>query len=293
MARSRIFAAALLFGTTGTAQAVAHAGSAIGVGAGRIVLGGALLALVAQLRRELVALRRDLALVIVSALGVGTYQLAFFAAVRSAGVAVGTVVTIGAGAVFTGMIERFVERDSAGARWAVATTFAVAGLAVLAIGSQRGGSMRPAGIVLALVAALAYASYAVVSKRLLRLGHSAAGVMGASFGAAGLLLLPVLVAAGGAWLATARGAALIVYLAAIPTAAAYLLYAAGLRSVTAAETTTIGLAEPLTAAMLAVVVLHERLHTAGLVGAGLILVGLVLLAAPLPRRPLRALPSGT
>src|SRR5262249_54032412 len=153
-----------------------------------------------------------------------------------------TVVTIGAGAVLTGVLERLVEHRSAGSRWTAATSLAVAGLAVLAFDSQSGGAAHPAGVPCALAAAPAYAPHALVSQRLLRPRPPPAGVMGASFGVAGLMLLPVLAAAGGPWLTTPRGAALILYLAAFPTAAAYLFYASGLRSVTAAETTTIGLA---------------------------------------------------
>ena len=69
----------------------------------------------------------------------------------------------------------------------------------------------------------------------------------------------------------------------MPTAVAYLLYARGLRRVTAAETATIGLAEPLTAALLGVVILHEQLRPAAALGGGLVLAGLLVLTAPLPR----------
>ena len=57
------------------------------------------IALVAASRGELRGLPRT---VFVSAFGVAAYQLAFFAAVRSTGVAVGTVVTIGSAAIMTG-----------------------------------------------------------------------------------------------------------------------------------------------------------------------------------------------
>jgi drug/metabolite transporter, DME family len=270
-------------GTTGTAQALAHTGSPLAIGSGRIVVGGIALAFVARSRGELVHFRPVTGLVCLSAAGVAVYQLAFFAAVKSTGVAVGTVVAIGAGAVLTGVLERVFERQTAGRRWAVATGLAVSGLTLLALGSQSGGGARPAGIALALVAALAYATYAVVSKRLLRLGYAPAGVMGSAFGLAAVLLIPVLVLTGGPWLATSRGIAVILYLALLPTTAAYLLYAYGLKRITAAETTTIGLAEPLTAAVLGVVVLHESLRAAPLAGSLLILVGLFVLASPLPR----------
>ncbi|MDQ3739885.1 MAG: EamA family transporter, partial [Actinomycetota bacterium] len=47
MSRSLVLLAAVLFGTTGTAQALGPEGSPLDLGAGRIAVGGALLALAA------------------------------------------------------------------------------------------------------------------------------------------------------------------------------------------------------------------------------------------------------
>jgi DME family drug/metabolite transporter len=61
--------------------------------------------------------------------------------------------------------------------------------------------------------------------------------------------------------------------------------------VTVATAATMSLAEPLTAAVLGVTVLGERLTAAGLAGAALLVGGLLLLAsapaAATPRRPPR------
>jgi drug/metabolite transporter, DME family len=48
-----------------------------------------------------------------------------------------------------------------------------------------------------------------------------------------------------------------------------------------ARAATISLAEPLTAAMLGVALLGERLTTAGFAGAAVLVAGLALLAAPM------------
>ena len=232
----------------GTAQALAAVGAPTAVGAARIVVGGALLAGLGLARGEFRGLARSWPTVAACSVGIAAYQLSFFVAVRETGVAVGTVVAIGAAAVVTGGLEWLVEGTRPGRRWAVATGLAVAGLVLLAFTSSAGARVSPVGLALGLASAAGYASYAVLSKRLLRLGHSPAGVMGSSFGFAGVLLLPVLALAGTSWLAEPRGIGLVVYLAVGPTAVAYLLYAYGLRRVTASETTTIGLAEPLVAA---------------------------------------------
>jgi DME family drug/metabolite transporter len=279
--RLQILVAALLFGTTGTAQALGHAGSPLALGSARIVLGGLLLAGLAALRGELRGFGRRPVEVLLAAAGVAAYQLAFFAAVRSTGVAVGTVVAIGAGAVLTGGFELLLEGTAPGRRWCTATALAVCGVALLA--SAAGARVAPAGVALALVAAAGYAGYAVLSKRLLRLGRPPVGVMGASFGLAGVLLVPVLALTWSASLTAPRGAAAALYLAVVPTVGAYLFYVAGLRRISAAETTTIGLAEPVTAAFLAVVVLHERLGGAVVAGSLLVLCGLAALTVPVPR----------
>ena len=75
------------------------------------------------------------------------------------------------------------------------------------------------------------------------------------------------------------------YLAAGPTVLAYLLFARGLRRLTASETTTIVLAEPVTASILGVTVLHQPLGTMAIAGVVLVIAGIGVLALPgLPRR---------
>jgi DME family drug/metabolite transporter len=61
---------------------------------------------------------------------------------------------------------------------------------------------------------------------------------------------------------------------------AYVLFARGLQRLSAAETATLTLAEPLTAALLGVAVLAERLSAPAALGAGLVLSGLLVLAGP-------------
>ena len=96
---------------------------------------------------------------------------------------------------------------------------------------------------------------------------------------------PVLFITGAGWLATTDGLLLAVFLGIVPTAGAYLLFARGLKHLSAAETATLTLAEPLTATLLGVIVLSETLNAPAGVGAALILSGLLVLAAPEVRRP--------
>lgn len=280
MARLQVFLAAVLFGTTGTAQALGPDSSTpLTVGASRILIGGALLAAIAFASGGLRG-RWPLRLVALAGVGVAVYQLAFFQAVADTGVAVGAIVAIGSGPVFAGMLERLVDGRWPDRRWLAATTLATAGVAVLTLASASEASLSAKGIGLALVSGAGYATYTIVAKRLLRLGHAPVPVMGASFGFGALLLLPVLALGDTAWLHTSDGLALALYLGIVPTALAYVLFAGGLRHLDASEVTTIVLAEPLTATLLGWLVLDERVGAGGAVGAGLVLAGLVVLAAP-------------
>jgi DME family drug/metabolite transporter len=217
------------------------------------------------------------------AVAVAAYQLSFFAAIRLTGVAVGTVVAIGTGPAAAGALGRLVNGERLGARWAQATTLAAVGVALLAGGG--GTSVDLTGVALAVASGIGYATYTVLSKRMLDAGEAPEGVMAAGFGGAGLLLLPVLVVAGPGFLGTPNGLAMAAYLAAVPTALAYVLFSRGLRRLSSGETATLVLAEPLTAFALGVIALGEHPSATAAAGALLVLAGLLVLAAPVRGRP--------
>ena len=275
-ARLQVLLAAVCFGTTGTAQAIGPAASPVAVGAARIVIGGALLVLIA--RGLHVALPRRSVTAAGIAVGVCVYQLSFFAAVNLTGVAVGTVVAIGTGPAAAGALGRIVNGERLTGRWALATVCAAAGVVLLA--GDGGRAVEPAGIALAITAGLGYATCTVLSKRLIAAGSAPEAVMAAGFGGAAVLLVPVLAIAGPGFLTSAGGLGLAVYLGAIPTAVAYVLFSRGLRWLTSGETATLVLAEPLTAAALGIFALGEQPSVAAGIGAGLVLAGLAVLAAP-------------
>src|SRR3954471_2910058 len=275
-ARAQVLLAAVCFGTTGTAQALGPAAAPVAVGAARIVLGGTLLVVIARVMG--IRVPRVDATVLGIAVAIAIYQLSFFAAVKLTGVAVGTVVAIGTGPAAAGALGRLLNGERLTRRWAAATVCAAAGVVLLA--GDGGGTVDPGGIALAVVAGVGYATCTVLSKRLLLRGVAPEGVMAAGFGGAAVLLVPVLLAAGPGFLTGGGGIALALYLAAIPTALAYVLFSRGLRSLTSGETATLVLAEPLTATALGVVALGEQPSVAAGIGAALVLAGLAILALP-------------
>src|SRR3954451_8449367 len=182
-ARLQVLLASLCFGTTGTAQALGPDGlTPAGVGAGRILVGGALLVLVALFMggvRALAALPRGPLLLAAGA--VATYQLSFFAAVHDTGVAVGTIVALGSAPALAGGIEWAVERRAPTRAWAMATALACAGVAMLALAGADADISLP-GVGLALCAGASYAGYTLAAKRMLTQDHSPETVMAGAFG---------------------------------------------------------------------------------------------------------------
>jgi DME family drug/metabolite transporter len=290
-----VLLAAVLFGTTGTAQALGPDGTTpLGVGAARLLVGGtallAVLPLLGRSPRRAAALWRQ-PVGLTAAVCTALYQVFFFAGVAEAGVALGTLVTIGSGPVFAGLLAWGALGDRPAPAWVAATAVCVCGLALLSADGLTGGSAL--GLAAALASGLAYAAYTVAAKRLLDAGREPAEVMASAFGLGGLLLAPVLLTQPLAWLARPGGVVLALYLGLATTTAAYLLFGRGLAVLPAGPVTTLVLAEPLVATLLGVALLGERLAPVGLVGAALVLGGLVLQGVRSTRRTPERAPAAT
>lgn len=284
----QVVLAAVLFGTTGTSQALGpDTTTPVGVGAMRLVVGGAGLLLVLPLLglalRDATRLWRTPRGLLAGAC-TAAYQLCFFAAVAQTGVAVGTLVTIGSGPVFAGLLAWLTLRERPSGSWFAATGLCIAGLALLSLDALSGADTDPVGVLLALGSGVGYAAYTVISRSLMTDGVASEVVMAAAFGLGGILLLPFLAFQPVAWVATPGGIALALYLGLGTTTLAYVLFGRGLSVLPAAPVTTLVLAEPLVATVLGVAVLGERLPPAGVAGAALILAGLVLQGLMAARR---------
>ena len=275
-----VLAAAVLWGTTGTAQAFAPEGvQPAVVGAVRLAIGGLALLVLASARGVLRD-RRGWPIIPtgLAAVCMAAYQVFFFEAVATTGVAVGTIVAIGSAPLFAGGLGFLVRRESPGLRWMVATLLAVAGCALLTVPKAE-VSVNTVGVVLALGAGIAYATCTVAAKGVLERRPPDA-VMAVLFCLAAILLSPLLFVGDLTWLGEGRGIAVALHLGLVATAASYTLFARGLEAVPVATAVTLGLAEPFTAATLGVVLLAERLTGSVMLGAGLILAGLVVLSMP-------------
>ena len=281
--RLLVVAAAVLWGTTGTARALGPGdASPAAVGAVRLVIGGACLMALARATDVLPAgegtggRRRARLPVGVAALAVATYQPLFFGGVARTGVAVGTVVGIGSAPVFAGLLGAAVRGERPGGRWVAATALALGGTALL-VGTGSGDDVDPVGIALALGAGGAYAVYVLASKLALDQGWAPDALTVRVFAWAGVVLAPVALLAGVGPLVTPGGLVMVLHLGVVTVAVAYLLFGRGLDGVGVGAAGTLTLAEPATAAVLGVVVVGERFGGATAAGIALVAAGLVVL----------------
>ena len=130
-----------------------------------------------------------------------------------------------------------------------------------------------------MTAGSAYSAYTLVIKGLLE-RHAPNAVVAVVFCVAALLLSPVFVLRPTAWLLQPQSLVVILHLGLVSMALSYWLFARGLQQVPVATAVTLTLAEPMTAGLLGVLVVGERLSVMAWSGLALILSGLLLLALP-------------
>lgn len=284
--------AGVLWGTGGLAGAAAgdEGGlAAVAVAAYRLLGGGLVLLVGAALAGGFAGLRPSRALVVrvtATAVLAATYQAAYFAAVERAGVATATLVALGGAPVLVAAGTAVATRRAPSRRTVAATALALVGLVAL-VGTSGGTGRAPlVGVALALVSAASFAGMTGLGRREVP-GARPVPMTAAAFTLGGILLVPVAPLLGDPLTAPthAEGWWLLVFLAVVPTAAAYGAYFTGLRSVPATTASLLALLEPLTATVGAVVLRDERLGPGGLVGGVLLAAAVVVLRPRTPTVP--------
>lgn len=280
--RWSVLGAAVLWGTTGTAATFAPRGtSSLAVGAAAMGIGGVALFIGAGRG----ALRLITSGVARPALWMGAacvvaYPLAFYTSMAEAGVAIGVTISIGGAPIVAALIERVRHGRRLSRRWAATVTVALIGATLL--GTQgadlgRGGAGSAiTGVVLAVAAACCYAGYSVAAADIVDQGASSRATVGALFGLASLVLIPILAVTGSALLESTRGVLVAGYLGLIPMSIGYLLFGHGLRTTPASAATGLSLLEPAVAAVLADLIAHQHLPAIGWLGITLVVTSVLL-----------------
>ena len=274
----QVSAGAVLWGTTGVAVQIIHSRTsltAVSIGWYRVAIAGGVVAL--ALRGRLVvdgraALRRRPFVLLACGAGFGAYQALYFVGVQNVGVSVSTFVSIGVAPIALTIGAAVARRRCPSVAGLTVLTLAIVGLGLVSLrsGSTAGGGHPVLGVLASVGSGLGYAAITGLSRRmpaeepLLLTGLTS--VIGA------VVLLPFALSAGLYLPADAVSAGWSLYIGVVPTVAAYWLFYRGLRTTEPEAAGILTLLEPLGAAALAALVLHEALPATAIVGAALMLL---------------------
>jgi DME family drug/metabolite transporter len=273
----------VLWGTGGLTGSLLRRSTGLGalaVASYRLAIGGGLIVVFLVLAGRRLAYGRA-AWTRIGTVGMlgAVFQGCYFGAVSLTSVSLATLITIGMSPVLVLAGERMAGRRRIDRSVVGTLVLALTGLGLL-VGLPPGGFSGTAVLAsagLALLAAGGFAAVTVLGTAPVP-GLDELTTVGLGFTVGGLLLAPLAATTAGlSFRPTPAALCLLAALSTGPTAVAYTLYFRGLRTVGAATATVLALLEPLTAALLAALLLHDRLGPAGVAGA-LLLLAAVLLA---------------
>lgn len=268
--------AGILWGTTGVVVHLVAERTGLGalaIGFYRLAIAAVVLSAIGfpARRRILAAFRAAPAATAAVGVGLAAYQALYFVAVRLGGVSVATVVSLGLAPVLLSAGETLRSRRRPSGAMLGAATAAILGLALITGATVEPGAATAGwGLLAAVASGVVYAASTAVSR------HTAQGVppltlttLACVIGAAGLA--PIAAVEGLTFSPEPAPIALLVYTGAITTALAYALFYSGLRRTSGSVAVVVTLLEPLTAALLAVLLIGEPLGGATIVGGALLL----------------------
>ena len=274
---------ALLWGTTGVAVRIVHDRSslaAVPIGCLRLAIAAAALAVVFRggaVRRLRGALRQHRWVLVASGAVFGLYQALYFVGVEAVGVSVSTLISLSVAPIMITMVGAITGRRVPAPASLVTLGCAIAGLALISLSASAHSAAAPhplLGVLASLGSGIGYGASTMLNRRLAVDGDpllltAATSLIGA------FVLVPAAVPFGLHWPSDATATGWLIYIGLVPTVAAYVLFYRGLRSVSSEVAGVLTLLEPLAAAVLAAIVLHEKLSALGVVGAVLMLAAIV------------------
>lgn len=210
---------------------------------------------------------------VLTGVALAAYQTAYFGAVQDAGLALGTMVTLGASPILVSVGAHVLLDERLTKRGTAVIGIALLGLLLL-VARPVSGPRPVVGIGLALLSAVGYSAVTLHARRT---GKATADATTWSAGA--LCLLPLALAQG-AWPRAehvAESTSWLIFLGVVPTLLAYRWYFSGLSTVRSTTAAVLVLLEPATAALLAVL-LGEQISTSLVLGSVLLLTAIAVLA---------------
>jgi drug/metabolite transporter (DMT)-like permease len=213
------------------------------------------------------------------AVSVAGFMTVYFAAIALTTVATAAILLYTA-PVWVVLLARLAFREPLTRSKAAAVALVFAGCVLVAGAGTAAVRLSPAGLLAGLGAGLTYALYSIFGKVALRRYSPLTTVIYAlGFGA-----LFLLIASRGLVPVSPAVAPTLVYVVVVPTAAAYLLFIAGLQRVEAGRAAVVATIEPVVAALTGSLVLHEPFELTQWIGAALVLGGVLLVQGDGPGR---------
>ena len=277
--RAGIFAvlgAALCFGTTGTTQQLGVPDiSPVAVASARLLCGSIFLFIFAHFQRKTRGhIRMPLLDLIICGSGIGMYQLTFFSAVHSTGIAIATVTALGSAPTLSAVVAYVVLKEKPQRSWYLGTSITVLGIVL--VGTANGvQSFDAKGVGLAVLAGFGFSVFNVICRRSLANGAQDMWLTATTFGVAAIVSFPFLFVENPEWIMTSKGFVSILWLGLVTTSVGYVLFMFGLKRIESSKAATVVLAEPATATILAAVVIGEPLVLQSYLGILIVALGIL------------------
>lgn len=279
-----ILLAAFLWGTSGTIASFSQGLSPIAIGTISLGFGGLIHAFISIsiIKKNIYLLKQHKKILFIGVIATTIYPLAFYSSLSFAGIAIGTVITVGSAPLFAALLEYFYDQKKLSIKWLVSFILGITGIIFLFLGDSTQNQIadifnRIIGVCLGIIAGITYAIYSWIAKKLIGKGVDARATMGIVFGASALILLPTLFFTGSNLLNYSVNWGVAVYLAVIPMFLGYFLFSVGLKKIATSKAITLSLFEPFVATLLAIFVVGEHLSLMGYLGLTLIFICIFLL----------------
>jgi DME family drug/metabolite transporter len=274
-----VLGAAFCFGTTGTTQQLGVPDiSPVAVASARLLCGSLFLFIFAFLiERRNSKYRMPRTDLLIAGCGIAIYQLTFFSAVDSTGIAIATVTALGTAPTFSAIVAYLILREKPLLNWYLGTSVTIIGIVL--VGTANGvEGFNLLGILLASIAGLGFAIFNVICRKSLEKGASDIWVTAQTFGVAAIASAPFLFAESPVWLTTRNGILTTLWLGIFTTSVGYILFMYGLKRIPSSLAATVVLAEPATATILAAVVIGEPLVAQSYLGIATVALGILYIS---------------
>jgi len=274
-----VLGAAFCFGTTGTTQQLGVPDiSPVAVASARLLCGSLFLFIFAFLiERRNSKYRMPRTDLLIAGCGIAIYQLTFFSAVDSTGIAIATVTALGTAPTFSAIVAYLILREKPLLNWYLGTSVTIIGIVL--VGTANGvEGFNLLGILLASIAGLGFAIFNVICRKSLEKGASDIWVTAQTFGVAAIASAPFLFTESPVWLTTRNGILTTLWLGIFTTSVGYILFMYGLKRIPSSLAATVVLAEPATATILAAVVIGEPLVAQSYLGIATVALGILYIS---------------